>query len=97
MTELGAATKRMPRQRHGKRPPKRRRLTAEESARLNYSEVGFLRQFLTERGKIKSRSATGLSRRDQARLARAVKQARELALLPYRTDSAQRHRAGGRR
>jgi small subunit ribosomal protein S18 len=40
--------------------------------------------FLTARGKIKPRSQTGLSRRDQRRLGREVKRARELALLPYR-------------
>jgi len=84
----------MPHRRRSGRPTRRRRLTPEESARLNYREVDFLRQFLSDRGRIRPRSTTGLSRREQLRLARAVKLARELALLPYRSDRAPE---GGRR
>ncbi|NVN48973.1 30S ribosomal protein S18p, zinc-independent [Mycolicibacterium hippocampi] len=42
-----------------------------------------LRQFLSERGKIRSRSVTGLTVQQQRQIATAVKTAREMALLPY--------------
>ncbi len=42
-----------------------------------------LRRFVSERGKIRSRRITGACRRHQSQVARAVKRARELALLPY--------------
>jgi small subunit ribosomal protein S18 len=87
----------MPNRRRPARPPRRRQLSAEESLRINYRDVDFLRQFLNERGRIRSRAATGLSRRDQSRLARAVKVARELALLPYTTEGGERRRDRGRR
>jgi small subunit ribosomal protein S18 len=42
-----------------------------------------LRRFISDRGKIRSRRITGACRRHQSQLARAIKRARELALLPY--------------
>lgn len=42
-----------------------------------------LRRFVSDRGKIRSRRITGACRRHQSQLARAIKRARELALLPY--------------
>ena len=42
-----------------------------------------MRRFLSDRGKVRSRRVTGLSRKHQEQLAVAVKRARELALLPY--------------
>jgi small subunit ribosomal protein S18 len=62
---------------------KRRSVHKDVAAAIDYRNPDSLRQFLTERGKIKGRRMTGLSRRDQSLLARAVKRARELALLPY--------------
>lgn len=58
-------------------------LSNAEADRLTYREPDFLAQFLRQDGRIKSRRQTGLSRCQQARLARAVKVARELALIPY--------------
>lgn len=46
----------------------------------NYEE---LTNFLTDRGKIISRDRTGLCAKHQRRLAKAVKRARHLALLPF--------------
>jgi small subunit ribosomal protein S18 len=51
-----------------------------------YKDVELLRRFLSERGKIRPRRQTGLCARDQRRLARAVKRARHLALLPFVGD-----------
>jgi small subunit ribosomal protein S18 len=49
----------------------------------DYKDIGTLRKFVSDRGKIRSRRITGACRRHQSQLARAVKRARELALLPY--------------
>lgn len=46
----------------------------------NYEE---LRQFMTERARIKSRRQTNLCSKHQRRLALQIKRARQLALLPY--------------
>ncbi len=48
-----------------------------------YKDVEVLRHFLTERGKIISRTRTGVSHKCQKHITRAIKQARHLALLPY--------------
>ena len=49
----------------------------------DYKDVVTLRKFISEKGKIRSRRITGACRRHQNQIARAVKRARELALLPY--------------
>ncbi|WP_028245737.1 30S ribosomal protein S18 [Pseudoclavibacter soli] len=50
---------------------------------VDYKDVNTLRKFVSERGKIRSRRITGVSVQEQRLIARAVKNARELALLPY--------------
>jgi small subunit ribosomal protein S18 len=50
---------------------------------IDYKDLTLLRRFISDRGKLKSRRVTGLSRKHQRQLAEAVKRARELALLPY--------------
>jgi small subunit ribosomal protein S18 len=50
---------------------------------IDYKDLTTIRRFISDRGKIRSRRVTGLSRRHQRQLALAVKRARELALLPY--------------
>ncbi len=50
---------------------------------VDYKDVATLRKFISEKGKIRSRRITGSCRRHQVQIARAVKRARELALLPY--------------
>ena len=53
----------------------------------DYKDVEGLRRFISEKGKIRSRRITGACRRHQNQIARAVKRARELALLPYVAES----------
>jgi small subunit ribosomal protein S18 len=65
----------------------------EKIDRVDYKDVPMLRRFVSERGKIRSRRITGACRRHQSQLARAVKRARELALLPYVAEPGER---GGR-
>src|SRR6476619_8574392 len=64
---------------------------------VDYKDVGALRRFISERGKIRSRRITGACRRHQSQIATAVKRARELALLPYVADARdERSERGGR-
>ncbi len=50
---------------------------------VDYKDLGALRRAISDKGKIRSSRVTGACRRHQAQLARAVKRARELGLLPY--------------
>jgi small subunit ribosomal protein S18 len=53
---------------------------------VEYKDFGGVRRQLSEKGKIRSARVTGCCRRHQRQLARAVKRARELGLLPYVSD-----------
>jgi len=50
---------------------------------VSYRDVNLLRQFVAERGKIVPRRLTGVCTPHQRRLTRAIKQARNIALLPF--------------
>lgn len=50
---------------------------------VDYKDMALLRRFISDRGKIRSRRVTGISAQQQREVARAVKSAREMALLPY--------------
>lgn len=50
---------------------------------VDWKDVDFLRQFIPERGKIMPRRISGISAKDQRRIATAIKRARAIALLPY--------------
>jgi small subunit ribosomal protein S18 len=50
---------------------------------IDYKNIGQLRRYISEKGKIRSRRITGACRRHQLQVAAAVKRAREMALLPY--------------
>ncbi len=50
---------------------------------IDYKDVPTLRKFISERGKIRARRITGVSVQEQRLIARAIKNAREMALLPY--------------
>ena len=63
---------------------------------VDYKDVASLKKFISEKGKIRSRRITGSCRRHQVQIARAVKRARELALLPYVNEGAVES-TGGRR
>jgi small subunit ribosomal protein S18 len=65
--------------------PKKKRIvhTFKESDVVDYKDVSLLRKFMSDRGKIRSRRITGLSPRRQKEVSMAIKNAREMALLPY--------------
>ncbi|MFI9767289.1 30S ribosomal protein S18 [Streptomyces sp. NPDC052415] len=50
---------------------------------VDYKDTDLLRKFVSDRGKIRSRRVTGVSAQQQRQIARAVRNAREMALLPY--------------
>lgn len=50
---------------------------------IDYKDTALLRKFISDRGKIRARRVTGVSVQDQRKLAKAIKNAREMALLPY--------------
>ncbi len=53
---------------------------------VDYKDFATLRRTMSDKGKIRSGRITGACRRHQRQLARAVKRARELGLLPYVSD-----------
>ncbi|MGX6742774.1 30S ribosomal protein S18 [Streptomyces xantholiticus] len=57
---------------------------------LDYKDTDLLRKFVSDRGKIRSRRVTRVSAQQQRQLARAIKNAREMALLPYASTAAGR-------
>ncbi len=56
---------------------------ADKNLTFSYTNVGGLEKFITEQGSILSRDRTGLSQKQQRHLARSIKHARHLALLPF--------------
>jgi len=52
---------------------------------IPYRDFRLLQQFVAERGKIVPRRLTGVCTKHQRRLTRAIKQARNIALLPFAT------------
>ncbi|HXO55019.1 MAG TPA: 30S ribosomal protein S18 [Mycobacterium sp.] len=50
---------------------------------VDYKDTNRLRMFISDRGKIRSRRVTGLTVQQQRQVAIAIKNSREMALLPY--------------
>ena len=70
-----------------KETPKPRRVTKQQIAVATYKDVDLLKKFISDRGKIRSTQITGITKQEQLKIARLVKIARELALLPYVSTS----------
>jgi small subunit ribosomal protein S18 len=58
-------------------------LNSERIGYVDYKDVNLLRRFMSDRAKIRARRVTGNDAQQQAAIALAVKNAREMALLPY--------------
>ena len=54
---------------------------------VDYKDTPLLRRFISDRGKIRARRVTGVSVQEQRLIATAVKNAREMALLPYSSSA----------
>ncbi len=50
---------------------------------VDYKDIETLRQFISDRGKIRPRRVTGLTPQQQRQVATAIRNAREMALLPF--------------
>lgn len=59
------------------------RFTAEGVDEIDYKDLDMLKEYVTETGKIVPSRITGTSAKYQRQLAKAVKRARYVALLPY--------------
>jgi len=71
------------------RKPKKKQnpLKAAKIDTVDYKDTALLRKFISDRGKIRARRVTGVSVQEQRAIARAVKNAREMALLPYSSSA----------
>ncbi|MFS8962230.1 30S ribosomal protein S18 [Lactobacillus delbrueckii] len=74
----------MPQQRRGGR--RRRKvdfIAANHIDYVDYKDVDLLKRFISERGKILPRRVTGTSAKNQRKVAKAIKRARIMGLLPF--------------
>ncbi|HDQ71419.1 MAG TPA: 30S ribosomal protein S18 [Chloroflexi bacterium] len=68
---------------YGKRRQRNCVFCTEKVDYIDYKNTSALREFLTDRGKIKPRRRSGTCAKHQRRLAQAIKRARHMALLPF--------------
>ena len=57
--------------------------SSDRSPKIDYKDIKLLQRYVTERGKIVPSRITAVSQKKQRELAKAIKRARYLALLPY--------------
>jgi small subunit ribosomal protein S18 len=62
------------------------RCVGKQVKKISYKDVPTLQRYVTERGKIRPRRQTGNCAKHQRALAREIKRARYMALLPYTAD-----------
>ena len=69
---------------NARRSKKKTSVLVQESVEyIDYKDVNLLRRFMSERAKIRARRVTGNDSQQQRAVARAIRVAREMALLPY--------------
>ena len=68
-------------------------LDTERIVWVDYKDVALLRRFMSERAKIRARRVTGNDAQQQRAVARAIRVAREMALLPYSVRQVTHHMA----
>jgi small subunit ribosomal protein S18 len=75
----------VPRAGKGQRPLRRKAnpLHARGLAEVDWKDTALLRTFVSDRGKVRGRRVTGLTPQQQRQVAVAIRDAREMALLPY--------------
>ena len=80
-----------------RRPKKKVSILDQERVEwIDYKDVNLLRRFMSERAKIRARRVTGNDAQQQRAVARAIRVAREMALLPYSVRQVT-HRTKGKR
>ena len=55
----------------------------ENAGSVDYKDTNLLRKFISDRGKIRARRVTGNCSQHQRDIATAIKNSREMAMLPY--------------
>ena len=79
-----------------RQPKKKVSILDQESVEwIDYKDVNLLRRFMSERAKIRARRVTGNDAQQQRAVARAIRVAREMALLPYSVRQVT-HRSKGK-
>lgn len=68
------------------RRPRVCQFCAEKTKAIDYKQSDLLKRYVNEQGKIRSRRDTGTCAKHQRMVARAIKRARHMALLPFATD-----------
>lgn len=63
------------------------RFCDDKSLKIDYKDERLLRRFITERGKIIPRRMSGTCARHQRQVTRAIKRARQVALLPFASEA----------
>ena len=99
MARRAMKPRRSTRERSGR--PRRKKISPLTIAKIDYvdyKDVGLLNKFVSDRAKLKPRFNSGNDAKQQRTVARAVKNAREMALLPYtqRLTIQRRERRGER-
>ena len=74
---------RAPRELNKKFKKKTSVLVTEKVEYIDYKDVNLLQRFVSDRSKIRNRRVTGNDVQQQREIANAIKNAREMALLPY--------------
>jgi len=71
-----------------KRRPRKKvcQFCQEKATHIDYKDLGKLKKYITERGKILPRRITGACAKHQRMVTRAIKRARTIALMPYVAD-----------
>ena len=64
---------------------------------IDYKDVDLLRRFMSDRAKIRGRRVSGNDSQQQREIARAIKNAREMGLLPYASQITTQRRGRGDR
>ena len=71
-------------------------LKIEKVEYIDYKDVNLLQKFMTDRSKIRGQKLAGVSVQEQRDIANAIKNAREMALMPYTKRVAQTRTGRGR-
>ena len=61
-------------------------MCVDKMTRVDYKDTNFLRQYISDRGRIDSRRKSGNCAKHQRAIANAIKRARHLALIPYTVE-----------
>lgn len=72
-------------------------LTSEKVEYVDWKDVNLLKRFMSDRSKVRARRVTGNDAQQQREVAKAIKNAREMALLPYVTRITQQRGPRGDR